>query len=286
MGRCPFCGEKAGMFKDEHAECRTKHDQAAELIKTRAAETVLGPTPFADVKPAIEAAAADGHIKPEEMKALVLRGAARGIEALIGRTDPLTEMEDIGLNCFLDQSGVTRQDLISDGCFMTVVKSAMLRDLAEGRLPNRIQYTAAQTPINLLPDEQVLIMYGMVKYATLRRGFGGYSQGFSIPIGAGVRYRVGGFRAGTSEPQMTIVGEGPLFITNQRLVHLGRTGAVNLPLTKIIGFSAATDGIELSLAGRGGEHAFITDDGWFINPFVHSLCALAMQASVAKKVKK
>jgi hypothetical protein len=32
MGQCIFCGEKAGLFKKEHAECRQKHVDGEKAV--------------------------------------------------------------------------------------------------------------------------------------------------------------------------------------------------------------------------------------------------------------
>ena len=42
MGKCNYCGNNAGWFSSQHAECQGKHDSALRELRQRAAASASG----------------------------------------------------------------------------------------------------------------------------------------------------------------------------------------------------------------------------------------------------
>jgi hypothetical protein len=73
----------------------------------------------------------------------------------------------------------------------------------------------------------------------------GRSRRVSVPLGAGIRYRVGRFGGRRiSEPQLRVEDTGRLVVTNQRIVFVGQQRAVAVPRSKILQLVPARDGFQ------------------------------------------
>jgi hypothetical protein len=84
-------------------------------------------------------------------------------------------------------------------------------------------------------------------------GYVGGSSGISIPIGKGIRYRVGATRGHINkEERMIMTSRGFLIITNQRLLLQPLPGhkPVSIPLNKILSYHCFENGIEIYKEGR------------------------------------
>ncbi len=67
----------------------------------------------------------------------------------------------------------------------------------------------------------------------------GSSSGFSVPVGGGVRYRVGATRGHyvQGEPVLTAIDHGTLYLTNRRAVFMGPKQTREVDFAKLAGFS-------------------------------------------------
>jgi hypothetical protein len=107
------------------------------------------------------------------------------------------------------------------------------------------------------------------------RQYKGSSQGISVPLGHGVRYRVGAYRG-----QMVTVGhhwepadQGPLTVTDTRVVFHGGRKTLEFPFSKLSALHTYSDAIALGVTSRQTVSTFRTGDP--------VLLAGAIQAAVA-----
>ena len=97
----------------------------------------------------------------------------------------------------------------------------------------------------------------------VHREFRGGSQGVSVPLGKGFRYRVGGFRGrsvvtGTSiEP----ADNGLLSITSQRTVFQGSRKTQECRYDKLVGRDTYTDALQLNVSNRQTPSMYGVQDG-------------------------
>jgi hypothetical protein len=117
-----------------------------------------------------------------------------------------------------------------------------------------------------IPNPQVITKRGEVVHLEVAaqllkevavREFRGGSQGVSIPIAKGVRYRVGAVRGRmvTVGSQMTVQDTGTLSVTSQRIAYLGAAKSSEILYTKLMGMEAFADGIRLQASNR--QNAFL-----------------------------
>lgn len=107
----------------------------------------------------------------------------------------------------------------------------------------------------LKQGESVFARVTDVGIVEMRKGAGhweGRSSGFSIPIGAGVRYRVGSsqghYISGNPAPQS--VDRGELNVTNQRAVFLGNSKTIECQFAKLLSVQWATGEVAISVTNR------------------------------------
>ena len=99
----------------------------------------------------------------------------------------------------------------------------------------------------------------------------GSSQGVSIPIGGGVRYRVGAVRGHmvTVGSHWTVADEGVLTITDHRIVYHGGRKTLEFPYAKLATLNVYTDAIDLGVTSRQSTSSFGTSNADLIAGIIH-----------------
>lgn len=111
-------------------------------------------------------------------------------------------------------------------------------------------------PILLRPDERVFATVNDASLIEDRRGRGqwvGRSNGVSIPVGFGVRYRMGATRGHYQQgsPVPTAIDSGTLVATSQRIVFQGQKQTREALLAKLVAYRFEDDGVlSLSVSNR------------------------------------
>ncbi len=93
-----------------------------------------------------------------------------------------------------------------------------------------------------------------------RTQYVGGSQGLSIPLGHGFRYRVSSFRGHPVQSDVLAqLDQGTLVVTNQRLVFLGSKRDLSTPVGKLIQIESFSDGIGISREGKESRDIYLVD---------------------------
>jgi hypothetical protein len=99
-----------------------------------------------------------------------------------------------------------------------------------------------------------------------KREFRGGSQGVSVPLGGGVRYRVGAMRGQmvTIGTQWQTADSGTLTVTNQRVVYHGGRKTLEFLFTRLAALTAYSDAIDLGVTNRQATSSFRVPDPQFV----------------------
>jgi len=165
--------------------------------------------------------------------------------------DHLTEDEEDAFGHVAEAVGLTQEDLAAEHETYTRLQVAKLN---AGRLP------VVDSP-HLIPKRGETVHFetsaALMKEVALRE-WRGRTQGVSIPIAKGVRYRVGGIRGHvvTVGTQLQVADTGILAVTSQRAAYLGERKTVDMPYTKLIGMERYSDGMRFSLSNRQNAPLF------------------------------
>lgn len=103
----------------------------------------------------------------------------------------------------------------------------------------------------------------------------GSSQGVSVPLGHGARYRVGAYRGHmvTVGSHLTVADRGVLTLTRRRVVFSGDRRTIEFPLAKLTTVRLYSDGIALAVSSRQTVSTFGTGDPELWAGLIHSAFA-------------
>lgn len=179
---------------------------------------------------------------------------------------------------FKEFFALSQEDLDRNGAFSRVAKSAVIRDILEGKIPNRVRIVGS-LPFNLQKGETIVWLFYNVKYyeqITRTQYVGGYS-GLSFRVARGVYYRVGGFRGNPVQTTQTVhVDTGTLAVTNKHIYFAGSAKAFKIRCDKIVSFTPYSDGVGIQRdALTAKPQSFETGDGWFSYNLLMNLAQMA-----------
>ncbi len=272
MGTCKLCGTDAGFLKNVHKECKTKHDtgidQILELITNRATQDSS-----TQIKATIEEIAQSSFLQKEELVATEVKGW-QGAVAKSLEDDVLSIEEEKSLGALKEQLSLDQEALDSDGSYLKIVKAAVLRDLLEGKIPQRVKIEGT-VPFNLTKNEQIVWLFHGAKYYEERSHttYEGKSSGVSVRVMQGVYFRTGSFRG---NPVVTTnivhVDTGSLAVTDKHIYFAGSTKAFRIAYNKIVAFKPFNDGLGVQRDAQSAKpQIFGVEDGWFIHNLVVNL---------------
>ena len=171
--------------------------------------------------------------------------------------DVLTEAEDAHIERLLNALEVSESQLWSSA--PELAEELAIARINAGRLPT-------------VPHPQIILKSGEVCRATFPaslmkdvaiRQYRGASSSVSIPLGAGMRYRVGGVRRRTViVGTETVVGDtGSLSITSNRCVFTGRAKTLEFRHDRLVNLEQFQDGLRLSVSNRQTPSLFRLSQG-------------------------
>ncbi len=274
MGNCKYCGKSAGLLKSEHIECAEKYQNGCKLMIEAAKETALGRIDKETLQDTLSGIAAESYISTSNIKLSLIEGFSNAVEQSL-EDGILTKQEENSLVEYKNQFSLTQDELDSrNGSYSRLAKAATLRDVLEGKIPERVK-VQGQLPFNFQKDEKLVWLFTGVDYFEQRISthFEGGSQGVSIRVAKGVYYRVGAFRGNPVKTTETILADrGFLAITNKHIYFSGSTKKFRVQYNQIMEFSPYDDGIGIQKDSASAKpQVFKTGDGWFTYNLVVNL---------------
>jgi hypothetical protein len=194
-----------------------------------------------------------------------LANALGGWNAALG-DHVLSIDEEKRLNEFNEAFDINLPDIDAAGCRMKLVKGLIIRDLSEGKVPQRLNISGA-LPLILSKDESIIFAFQDAEFQRVhtRTKYVGSSNGMSVRMMKGVYLRSSeyqGERFRTSENHS--VGTGLLAVSNKNLFFYGPE-VVKTPLKKIVSVQPYADGIGVfTSAGQNAKpQIFLLADPFF-----------------------
>ena len=178
----------------------------------------------------------------------------------------LTLDEENTLARYMELFHLTPEQLNRNGVQTTLVQAAVIRDIAEGVIPQR-QNITVRVPFNLMKSETLVWVMDGVDYLEVvtRRERRGSSRGLSIRVARGVYYRPGTFRSRSVEWEETVHQDtGLLGFTTKHLYFSGPKKKFRVRCDRIVDFEPFSDGFGLMRDAQTAKpQSFRTGDGWF-----------------------
>jgi hypothetical protein len=118
---------------------------------------------------------------------------------------------------------LSQSSLEATGAWERVVKSAAIRDLLSGVIPNRMSFNGNMS-LNLQKAEQIVWAFERSEYIEdrTRRQYVGGSRGVSVRVMKGVYYHIGGFQGhAIDRTERVHVYTGLVIVTNKHIYFDG-----------------------------------------------------------------
>jgi len=237
---------------------------------------VKGSDNFDELEKTISEIEKSSFVPSSERNDLLIKGWENSVEQFL-EDGILDATEEKRLAEFKGRFALSQSDLDRNGELTKTVKAAVLRDVLNGVIPQRIS-VEGNLPINFQKGEQVVWAFSGSEYLEYktRREFVGGSRGISVRIMKGVYYRVSAFKGHTVENTERVhIDTGWVVITTKNIYFAGSQKSIRIPYTKIVSFTPFSDGIGVMRdATTAKPQIFVTGDGWFTYNLVTNISQL------------
>ena len=248
---------------------RASRDRLVLDARLAALATVDGDTHLKELASTLKESA----LSPVEQRDVLAQAWEAAVEGSL-EDGTLTLEEENALVRYLRHFDLTQEDVDANGAYHNMVKSIVIREAAEGIIPNRLG-DATNLPFNLMKSEQLVWVINDVDYYEIKtmRERRGTSHGLSVRVAKGLYYRPGTFRSRAVEWDETVHADsGVLGVTSKHIYFHGPKKRFRVRYDKIVSFEPYNDGIEIMRDAQTAKpQAFRTGDGWFIYNLVSNL---------------
>ncbi|MDP3332897.1 MAG: hypothetical protein Q8Q40_07835 [Methylococcaceae bacterium] len=276
MGDCRFCEKPAGFLRYVHKECESRYKEGKNKIISLVEHIGFQGGNISSLEKQINDQALSDFIEKTELNKLIITGWEKAVERAFD-DGVLTKEEEISLTALIEHFSLTQEKLDKNGAFSKIVKGAVLRDIFEGKIPER-QKINGNIPFNLQKTEKVIWVFQDVKYyeQKKRTQYVGSSKGISVRIAKGVYYRTSAFKGERVETHQTIhTDTGLLGVTNKHIYFSGSGKSFRISHDKIVSFEPYSDGIGLQKDGVTAKpQSFVTGNGWFTYNLITNVAQL------------
>lgn len=283
LGNCKYCGKSAGFLRSKHQECEAQYLERKRIIQggqQRIAIEVLsaikGKDNFDTLEKAISEIEQSSFVPSSDRNALLVKGWGNAVEYFL--EDGILDVnEEARLVQFKEHFAISQAELDINGALTRITKAAVLRDVLDGKIPQRLSVDG-RLSINFQKSEQLVWAFPQSSYLEdkTRRQYVGSSQGVSIRVMKGLYYRVGAFKGHPVDQTVRVhVDSGWVAVTNKNIYFAGSLKSVRIPFTKIVSFEPFSDGIGVMRdVATAKPQIFVTGDGWFTYNLVTNLAQM------------
>jgi len=276
MGDCKYCGQAAGFLRNKHSECEKKYEEGRSQIVALIPQAISSSVSLEVLPQQLKQVMQRSFISDIEKRELLLQSWEFAVDRCL-EDGILDESEEKLLLELKDRFSLSQSDLDRAGAFSRVVKAAVLRDVLNGIVPQRVTIDG-NLPINFQKGEQIVWTFPNAEYLEdkTRRQYVGGSRGVSIRIMKGMYYRIGAFKGqAVNRTERVYVDKGWVVVTNKHIYFAGSVKSLRIPYSKIVSFQSFSDGIGvLRDAANAKPQIFVTGDGWFTYNLVSNLAKL------------
>jgi hypothetical protein len=283
MSICKYCNHNAGWFKDAHASCVQKANEAVKAIKVCMADAVTTGKKYSDVAASIDKLRADAGLSKTQADASLINSWSQAVEQR-AKAQASSAAETEAVFQLALESGFKLEDAMhtaggraNNYSYLTWLVLHKRFESIEATEPWKGSFNlqAGETPVWGMPHMLIRQQSTQVSYS------GGYN-GISVRIASGLWYRFGGGRGHKEEhTELQDIDIGDFLLTNRAVYFGGKQRGVNfrLPYNQIMRFQYYSDSVGICKSG-GREQIFVSvntavpaDNGWFLFNMLQALSA-------------
>jgi hypothetical protein len=265
MGNCSYCGQRAGFLRKKHSACEAKHNEGWSRMLAIATDSALGKAPLDTLEAGLGELAKSSFVHTSRVQEALIWGWEQAVDHFL-EDGQLDELEEERLGEFRTRFSLSQDQLNGQGAYSRLVRGAVLRDVMNGVVPERVQVQGS-LPFNFQKTEKLVWLFPDAKYyedRKRRQYVGGYN-GASFRIAKGVYYRVGAFKGHPVETTETVFfGSGLLGVTNRHVYFSGGGKSFRIRHDKIVSIEPYSDEVGITRDTQTARpQVFVTGDGWF-----------------------
>jgi hypothetical protein len=272
---CIYCEKPVSFFSSKHEECEASAFRARDAISKQIRSYLECGDASYGGKASIDVLAAGARLSNDESKNAVKQGFHSAVSNILNQR-VISAEEEARLSALIYDWGFHQSDLNRNGSWTKVVQSFVIRDLLEGKTPNRC--TIANSTLLLGKNESYIWIFNRVDVYERKthRSYEGRHAGFSVRIAKGIYLREGAYRGHAVEHVSTDhVGSGDFVVTNKNLFIVVGGHTTKLSLKKIVSVTPHSDGISFQCDGaRAPQYSIRHLDPWFAYNVLMNLSAL------------
>ena len=276
MGDCKFCKKPVGFLRSTHVECQFKYDGVSKNIISLIENSGFSGANLSTLEKDISVKAKSAYINKESRNQLLISGWEKAVERAFD-DGILTAEEESNLAKLMNYFSLSQADLNQNGAYTKIVKGAVLRDILEGNIPEKIK-TSERLPFNFQKTEKIVWVFQDVEYYEEKRRtrYVGGSKGVSVRIAKGLYYRTGAFKGEREQTSETIHADTGLFCaTDKHIYFSGSSKRFRIAFNKIVAFEPFSDGMGVQRDAQTATlQTFITGDGWFVYNLITNLAQI------------
>ena len=203
MGDCVYCGESAGFLRQAHKACESRHERGKREIVAVVSRVGADGGDLGGLNALLKDIASRSFLDRSGVKDCVIQGYEAAVDMALD-DHVISPEEERALGELQSHFGLSQHELDRNGAVERVIKGAIIRDVLQGEIPQRMS-VSGPLPFNLQKSESLVWVFQDVDYyeEKTRTEYRGGSRGVSIRVMKGVYYRVGDFKGKRVQTQET-----------------------------------------------------------------------------------
>jgi hypothetical protein len=242
-------------------------------VASLVAQSALNSADIPSLQNKIAEIAQRAFLSEQDLRPLLVAGWERAVSRAL-EDDVLSQEEENSLTELAKSLSLSQAELDRAGAYTRVIKAAVIRDVLDGEVPQRVSFEG-ELPFNLQKGETLVWAFPGTTYLEVRtrRSYQGGYQGMSFKVAKGVYYRVGGFKGHpVSTDEAVNLGTGLFAVTDKNMYFAGPGKSFRVKYDKIVSFTPYSDGIGIQRDAQTAKpQTFVTGDGWFTYNLVANL---------------
>jgi hypothetical protein len=265
MGRCKYCGGRAGFLSKYHTKCHQIKSNAWQNLLNEIESTIVEGNDLGALKSKIISVCNSSFIDTNEIKDLLAMGFSNAVRRFL-EDGVLSRQEEEYATSFKFHFNLSSKDLNYNDAFNTMVKASVLRDVLNGTFTDGLIHFEWTSSFNFQDEEKLIWLFRDVEYydnCTRAQHRGGFS-GLYMKLGNGVYFRKSSFTGRIlNTDEMVLKDTGSVGITSGHIYFLGET-YFSIEYNEIITSYGFENGLGIKKEGADNfSHVFKNVDGWF-----------------------
>ncbi len=274
MGTCKYCGQSAGFFRSQHAECEQRHLSGIARIRDILTTCFQQKEDFYLHQNEIQRICREAFVPDDVCRSIYCQSFDAAIEQYLD-DGIIDQSEERCVARFMQFTGLSQATLNANKSLEKVVQSKVLQELLNGQVPAPRITVAGNFPFLLNKNENMLWLFRDVTFhiQKVRREIVGRTRGISVRVCRGVYYRTGGFRGRPVETTyMQRVSTGSVCLTDKNLYFHSPEKSLKIPFSKILSLDPYSNGLGVQKDGANDKPMFFENlNSWFCYNVISNL---------------